>query len=63
FPPYYKSSYTWDHVPATYDFRQMGFSPSLLQHASSLSEPSQPLDCSTHYSPTSNTYHCITCDK
>lgn len=49
----------------------MGFPPSLLQHASSLygahlkqsSELPQPLDCSTHYSPTSNTYHCITCDK
>lgn len=71
FPSYYKSSYAWDHVPTTYDFRQMGFPPSLLQHASSLygahlkqsSETPQPLDCSTHYSPTSNTYHCITCDK
>lgn len=71
FPPYYKSSYAWDHVPSPYDFRQMSFPPSLLQHASSLygahlkqsSELPQPLDCSTHYSPTSNTYHCITCDK
>ncbi|KAA0719942.1 Zinc finger protein [Triplophysa tibetana] len=71
FPPYYKSSYAWDHVSSPYHFRQMNFPPSLLQHASSLygahlkqsSELPQPLDCSTHYSPTSNTYHCVTCDK
>ncbi|XP_051956633.1 zinc finger protein Gfi-1b-like [Xyrauchen texanus] len=71
FPPYYKSSYAWDHVPSPYNFRQMSFPPSLLQHASSLygahlkqsSEPSQALDCSTHYSPMSNTFHCITCNK
>ncbi|XP_053709417.1 zinc finger protein Gfi-1b [Synchiropus splendidus] len=68
FPPYYKSSYAWEQVPPSY---QLTFSPRVLQHASSLysshinrSPPrQQPLDCSTHYSPTSNTYHCITCDK
>ncbi|XP_061071782.1 zinc finger protein Gfi-1b [Conger conger] len=71
FHPYYKSPFAWDPVHPSYDFRQMGFSPSLLQHASSLygahikqsSETPQPLDCSTHYSPNSDTYHCITCDK
>uniref|UniRef100_A0AAY5KS00 C2H2-type domain-containing protein n=1 Tax=Esox lucius TaxID=8010 RepID=A0AAY5KS00_ESOLU len=71
FPPYYKHSYNWDSVLAPYDLRQMGFPPSLLQRASSLygahvshsPEPQQPLDCSTHYSPISDTYHCITCDK
>ncbi|XP_070298100.1 zinc finger protein Gfi-1b isoform X2 [Salvelinus sp. IW2-2015] len=71
FPPFYKPSYAWDSVPAPYDLRQMGPPPYLLQHASSLygaqvshsTEPQQPLDCSTHYSLTSDTYHCITCDK
>ncbi|KAL0965536.1 hypothetical protein UPYG_G00282560 [Umbra pygmaea] len=71
FPQYYKHSYTWDPLLAPYDLRQMGFPKSLLQHASSLygapvshsPEHQQPLDCSTHYSPTSDTYHCITCDK
>uniref|UniRef100_A0A4W5PSX4 Growth factor independent 1B transcriptional repressor n=1 Tax=Hucho hucho TaxID=62062 RepID=A0A4W5PSX4_9TELE len=71
FPPFYKPSYAWDSVPVPYDLRQMGSPPYLLQHASSLygaqvshsPEPQQPLDCSTHYSLTSDTYHCITCDK
>lgn len=70
-PAYYKPSYTWDSVPVPYDLCPMGFPPSLLQHSSSLfrakvshsPEPQQPLDCSTHYYPTSETYHCITCDK
>lgn len=67
FPPYYKSTYAWEPL----SLRQMSFSPTVLQHTSSLygthishsPPPQQPLDCSTHYSPTSNTYHCITCDK
>ncbi|XP_066502319.1 zinc finger protein Gfi-1b [Hoplias malabaricus] len=71
FPPYYKPAYGWEPLPSPYDFRHIGFHSSLLQHANSLygshlkqsPEPTQPLDCSTHYSPTSNTYHCITCDK
>ncbi|KAG7476393.1 hypothetical protein MATL_G00082400 [Megalops atlanticus] len=71
FPSYYKPTFSWDPLRSPYDFRQMGFPPSLLQHATSLygahikqsPDPSQPLDCSTHYSPTSDTYHCITCDK
>ncbi|XP_030005537.1 zinc finger protein Gfi-1b [Sphaeramia orbicularis] len=71
FPPFYKPSYTWDSVSSSFELRQMSFSPTVLQHASSLygghisrSPPAQqPLDCSTHYSPSSNTYHCITCDK
>ncbi|XP_070991029.1 zinc finger protein Gfi-1b-like [Oncorhynchus clarkii lewisi] len=70
-PAYYKPSYTWDSVPAPYDLCPIGFPHSLLQHSSSLfgakvsqsPEPQQPLDCSTHYYPTSGTYHCITCDK
>ncbi|XP_072517971.1 zinc finger protein Gfi-1b [Salminus brasiliensis] len=71
FPPYYKPTYGWEPLPSPYDFRQMGFHSSLLQHANTLygshlkqsPEHAQPLDCSTHYSPTSNTYHCLTCDK
>ncbi|KAJ8346733.1 hypothetical protein SKAU_G00281340 [Synaphobranchus kaupii] len=71
YAPYYKSPFAWDPVHSPYDFRQMGFPPSLLQHASTLygahikqsAETPQPMDCSTHYSPTSDTYHCITCDK
>uniref|UniRef100_A0A096M1N2 Growth factor independent 1B transcriptional repressor n=1 Tax=Poecilia formosa TaxID=48698 RepID=A0A096M1N2_POEFO len=71
FPPYYKPSYAWEPVSSSYELRQLSFSPTVLQHASSLygghisrsPPPQQPLDCSTHYSPTSNTYHCITCDK
>uniref|UniRef100_A0A3Q4BAP4 C2H2-type domain-containing protein n=1 Tax=Mola mola TaxID=94237 RepID=A0A3Q4BAP4_MOLML len=71
FPPYYKPTYAWEPVPSSYELQQMSFSPTVLQHASSLysshvsrsAQPQQPLDCSTHYSPTSNTYHCITCDK
>uniref|UniRef100_A0A3P9QD78 Growth factor independent 1B transcriptional repressor n=1 Tax=Poecilia reticulata TaxID=8081 RepID=A0A3P9QD78_POERE len=71
FPPYYKPSYAWEPVSSSYELQQLSFSPTVLQHASSLygghisrSPPlQQPLDCSTHYSPTSNTYHCITCDK
>lgn len=67
FPPFYKSTYAWEPM----SLRQMSFSPTVLQHTSSLygthishsPPPQQPLDCSTHYSPTSNTYHCITCDK
>ncbi|XP_023651330.1 zinc finger protein Gfi-1b isoform X1 [Paramormyrops kingsleyae] len=71
FPPYYKPPYSWDPLSSPYDFRQMGFPNTLLQHPSTLygahikpsPEPPQPLDCSTHYSPASDTYHCITCDK
>lgn len=71
YPRYYKSPFAWESMHPSYDFQQMGFPPSLLQHASTLygahikqsSETPQPLDCSTHYSPTSDTYHCITCDK
>lgn len=71
FPPYYKPAYAWESVPSSYELRQMSFSPTVLQHTSNLynshvsrsAQPQQPLDCSTHYSPTSNTYHCITCDK
>ncbi|XP_062410975.1 zinc finger protein Gfi-1b [Sardina pilchardus] len=72
FPPYYKHSYGWEPLPTPFDFPPMGFPSSLLQHTASLygahlkqSPPDtpQPLDCSTHYSPTSDTYHCITCEK
>ncbi|MBN3283503.1 GFI1B protein, partial [Polyodon spathula] len=72
-PPYYKPSFPWDSLHAAYDFRQLScnFQSSLLQRASSLygthmkgtPEPQQPLDYSTHYSPSSDTYHCITCNK
>lgn len=73
-PPYYKASY-WESMSGAYKLRQMTFSPTVLQQATHLytshlsersrssSPPPQPLDCSTHYSPSSNTYHCITCDK
>uniref|UniRef100_A0A8C9Z577 Growth factor independent 1B transcriptional repressor n=1 Tax=Sander lucioperca TaxID=283035 RepID=A0A8C9Z577_SANLU len=60
FPPYYKPPYAWEPVPSSYKLRQMSFSPTVLQHPL---QPLQPLDCSTHYSPTSSTYHCITCEK
>ncbi|KAK1884057.1 Zinc finger protein Gfi-1b [Dissostichus eleginoides] len=71
FPPYYKPSYAWEPMPPSYKIHQMSFSPTVLQHASSLygshisrsPQPQQPLDCSTHYSPTSNTFHCLTCEK
>ncbi|XP_029372035.1 zinc finger protein Gfi-1b [Echeneis naucrates] len=71
FPPYYKPTYAWESVHPSYELRQMSFSPTVLQHASNLygshisrsPQPQQPLDCSTLYSPTSDTYHCITCDK
>lgn len=71
FPPYYKPTYAWESLPASYDLHPMSFSPTVLQHTGSMygkhvgrgAQPQQPLDCSTHYSPTSNTYHCITCDK
>ncbi|XP_076844996.1 zinc finger protein Gfi-1b [Brachyhypopomus gauderio] len=71
FPPYYKAPYGWETVPSPYDLRQLSFHSSLLQHGNRLyvpplkesSEMPQPVDCSTHYSPTSDTYHCITCDK
>ncbi|XP_066568761.1 zinc finger protein Gfi-1b [Amia ocellicauda] len=72
-PTYYKPSFPWDSLHPAYDFRQLscGFPSSLLHHASSLygarikasAEMPQPLDCSTHYSPSSDTYHCITCNK
>lgn len=63
--------YAWETLSPSYKLRQMSFSPTVLQHASNLystninrsPQPQQPLDCSTHYSPSSNTYHCITCDK
>ncbi|KAM9841291.1 zinc finger protein Gfi-1b isoform 2-T2 [Aulostomus maculatus] len=66
FPPYYKPTYAWES--SSY---QLSFSPAVLQHATTLynthisrsPQRQQPLDCSTHYSPSSNTYHCITCDK
>ncbi|XP_063067510.1 zinc finger protein Gfi-1b [Engraulis encrasicolus] len=75
FPPYYKPSYGWEPtLPAPYELPPMGFSSSLLQHTASLygahlkqSPPTptspQPMDCSMHYYPSSNTYHCITCEK
>lgn len=73
FSSYYKPTYAWEPVPhpTSFELRQVTFSPTVLQHASSLYRghirrsptPQQPLDFSTHYSPTSNTYHCITCDK
>lgn len=69
-PSFYSPSY-WESVSGAYELRQMTFSPTVLQHTARLypdlhrssSPPSQPLDCSTHYSHSSNTYHCITCDK
>ncbi|CAL8279434.1 unnamed protein product [Merluccius merluccius] len=71
FSPYYKASMAWDPLSCSYDLRQMSFSPTLLQHASGLygdrlsrsPTPQQPLDYSPQYSPTSMTYHCITCEK
>lgn len=70
FPPYYKPTYAWEPLPSSFELRQMSFSHAVLQHASNLygshtgsSAQPQPLDCSTHYSPTSNTFHCITCEK
>lgn len=71
FHPYYKPTYAWEPVPSSYDLHQLSFNPTVLQHASSLysshiscsTQSQQPLDCTTHYSPNSNTYHCITCDK
>ncbi|XP_068609304.1 zinc finger protein Gfi-1b [Brachionichthys hirsutus] len=71
FPPYFKPPYAWESVPSSFKLHQNSFSPTVLQHAGSLysshisrsAQPQQPLDCSTHYSPTSNTYHCITCEK
>ncbi|CAN9504822.1 unnamed protein product [Ophioblennius macclurei] len=76
FPPYFKPAYAWEPpsssspVSSTYELRQLSFSPTVLQQAGSLygghirsQQQQQPLDCSTHYSPSSNTYHCITCDK
>ncbi|XP_061589459.1 zinc finger protein Gfi-1b [Cololabis saira] len=70
YPPFYKPTYAWEPVSSSFKLRQLSFSPTVLQHASSLydshishSPPQQPLDCSTHYSPNSSTYHCITCDK
>ncbi|XP_034048783.1 zinc finger protein Gfi-1b [Thalassophryne amazonica] len=71
FPSYCKSPYSWESVSSAYELRQLTFSPTVLQHANNLYSnhisrsppPQQPLDCSTHYSPTTNTYHCITCDK
>ncbi|KAJ0015518.1 hypothetical protein NQD34_009138 [Periophthalmus magnuspinnatus] len=77
YPPYYKPSY-WETVCGPYDIRHYTFSPTVIQHTgplygshsprsphqrSSSPPPPQPLDCSTHYSPSSNTYHCITCNK
>uniref|UniRef100_A0A8C7ULS0 Growth factor independent 1B transcriptional repressor n=1 Tax=Oncorhynchus mykiss TaxID=8022 RepID=A0A8C7ULS0_ONCMY len=52
-PAYYKPSYTWDSHSSSLFGAKVSQSP----------EPQQPLDCSTHYYPTSGTYHCITCDK
>ena len=57
--------------PCPYDLRQISFSPTVLQHAGSVygdhlsrsPTPQQPLDYSPQYSPTSMTYHCITCEK
>ncbi|KAG7263665.1 hypothetical protein CRUP_005204, partial [Coryphaenoides rupestris] len=71
FPSYYKASMAWDSLPCSYDLRQMSFSPKVLQHAGGLygerlsrsPAPQQPLDYSPQYSPTSMTYHCITCEK
>uniref|UniRef100_A0A3P9LR87 Growth factor independent 1B transcriptional repressor n=1 Tax=Oryzias latipes TaxID=8090 RepID=A0A3P9LR87_ORYLA len=71
FPPYYKPAFAWEPAPSRFELRQLSFSPTVLQHASGLyggrisrSPPTQqPLDCSTHYTPLSSTYHCITCDK
>ncbi|KAJ0057361.1 hypothetical protein NL108_004951 [Boleophthalmus pectinirostris] len=74
YPPYYKPAY-W--MCNSYDLRHLTFSPTVLQHSgplyspqspqqrssSSSPPPPQPLDCSTAYSLSSNTYHCITCDK
>ncbi|XP_018588363.2 zinc finger protein Gfi-1b [Scleropages formosus] len=71
YPTYYKPSVAWEPMRPSFEFRQVGFTSSLLQHASTLygthikqsPEPPQAMDCKTHYSPTSDTYHCITCDK
>ena len=68
FPSYYKTLMAWDALPCSYD--QISFSPTVLQHAGSVytdlshsPTPQQPLDYSPQYSPTSMTYHCITCMK
>ncbi|XP_056288515.1 zinc finger protein Gfi-1b [Pseudoliparis swirei] len=71
FAPYFKPSYGWEPVPSSYKLRQMSFSPTVLQHTSNLygphisrsPQPQQPLDCSTHYSPALENYHCIACEK
>ncbi|KAF7218176.1 zinc finger protein Gfi-1b [Nothobranchius furzeri] len=71
YQPYYKPTYAWEPLSSNFELRQLSFSPTVLQHASSLygphirrsPPPEQPLDCSTHYSPTTNIYHCITCNK
>ncbi|TSK72136.1 Zinc finger protein Gfi-1b [Bagarius yarrelli] len=71
FPPYYKPPYAWETLHSSYAFRQLDLHSTILQHTSNIygselkqsPEDLQPLDCSTHYSPTSETYHCITCDK
>uniref|UniRef100_H2MHD3 Growth factor independent 1B transcriptional repressor n=1 Tax=Oryzias latipes TaxID=8090 RepID=H2MHD3_ORYLA len=68
FSPYYKPAFAWEPAPSRFELRQLSFSPTVLQHASGLyggrisrSPPTQqPLDCSTHYTPLSSTYHCIT---
>ncbi|XP_056157763.1 zinc finger protein Gfi-1b [Lampris incognitus] len=71
FPTYYKCAEPLNAMPSAYQHHPMAFRPTVLQHARSLygahvshaPQPQQPLDCSANYSPTSNTYHCITCDK
>ncbi|XP_039620237.1 zinc finger protein Gfi-1b isoform X2 [Polypterus senegalus] len=70
---YYKPSFPWESLQSAYDFHQLScnFQSGLLQHASSFYQShhkgeqsaQSPLDFSTRYSPSSETYHCITCSK
>uniref|UniRef100_A0A8C4S6Y9 Growth factor independent 1B transcriptional repressor n=1 Tax=Erpetoichthys calabaricus TaxID=27687 RepID=A0A8C4S6Y9_ERPCA len=70
---YYKPSFPWESLQSAYDLHQLScnFQSGLLQHASSIYQShlkgeqsaQSPLDFNTRYSPSSETYHCITCSK
>ncbi|XP_049630028.1 zinc finger protein Gfi-1b isoform X3 [Suncus etruscus] len=72
-PPFYKPSFSWDALAASYSHSYgpatSTMQSAFLERAVSLygsplvpsAEP--PLDFSVHYSPGLDTYHCIKCNK
>ncbi|XP_043914827.1 zinc finger protein Gfi-1b [Protopterus annectens] len=72
-PPFYKPTFPWRSFHLTYDFPQMSstFQSAFLKrsvdlygtHIKPVPDNEPPIDYSMHYSPDSEMYHCVKCNK